>query len=84
MLAVLIKQKFSALWLFAMSNMAQFFLQPLGATIFSLKGCKFLTFCDWLQFLSFFLHGNTNNFPFFLFIQNDFVSLPALTKNNSN
>ena len=60
------------------------FLQPLGATILSLKGCKFLTFCDWLQILSFFLHGNTNNFPFFLFIQNDFVSLPALTKNNSN
>jgi len=84
MWAVLIKQKFSALWLFAVSNMAQFFLQPLGATIFSLKGCKFLTSCDWLQILSFFLHGNTNNFPFFLFIQNDFVSLPALTKNNSN
>lgn len=54
MRVVSIKQKFSALWLFAMSNMAQFFLQPLGATIFSLKGCKFLTFCDWLQILSFF------------------------------
>ena len=69
---------------FCYEQYGSFFLQPLGATKFSLKGCKFLTSCDWLQILSFFLHGNTNNFPFFSFIQNDFVSLPALTKNNSN
>ena len=60
------KTKVFCIMAFCYEQYGSVFLQPLGATIFSLKGCKILTSCDWLQILSFFLHENANIFPFSL------------------